>query len=183
MKKRNFCRVLGVCAVVLSLAVVAASSPLFQEDKGAVPIVFKWKKAVFEKDIAAMIQDANAMLAGVLGELRRNPQSVTVEKLNSMFKGTYLRKPVIWLDSQNKAADWEIALPKLKEIVDKSDFINIQDVCVELEYQPHVKGTPAENDTDVVAHIRARLACSPKNDPIIEGYLTHRRVCFTVAGD
>ncbi len=168
---------------VLGLGALDGQKAVEQTEK-TIPIKFKLLPgSVLEQKIAAKIEEDNVELAKLLVQLRKTSK----ESLRGIdlvpFQRTYLRNPRFLTEDGGVFVGWPDILPRLKEIVDKSTYLDIQAVRVKLAYVPYGGATAPKADVDFKAVIRVQLVSVPDDPPQLEGYLLHRRTCEIEPGD
>jgi len=165
--------------LMISGAVSIKSSAQTREVKAKdTPVSVQWQPQSFiEARFHARLAQDVKFLKKKLEDLAAEPACPDAGAWAKHFSNHFLKSPRLWADGELKE-QWLDVLPKLYEIVKGS-----KDICVNfawgiIDYVPYdnIKKPKPEEDVDFVFKIKVTFSASP-GDNILEGELTHRRVC------
>ena len=173
MKKIESVWALGIC-VILFLG------PLGILDSSEQDYCWRLKDEVpppIKKSVNAWIGECNALLEGLIGDLRKWDSAQIKEnlpKIKERFRKTYLKSPILELDLGDKFG-WDEVILELDKIVEKEKDIRIGPVEVEAILLPY----GAKTGNDLRLNIKTHLLLGSE-DPGLRGCGIHRNDCTPI---
>lgn len=176
MKKYDRPLLWGIVVAAISLCLIFSSGLMSKEKKD---IKFKWKGPTAEEKITKQIEKDNDKFVKMLEELKKitPPLDEFIEKAKKDFDKTYLNSPILTINEETFSG-WDAIIPKLKEILEGTETVEITNVDVSIEYKAYDTNIKPslDEDIDYIAHIKTSFSLQT-GDPDVEGELRHRRIC------
>jgi hypothetical protein len=136
-------------------------------------IKFNWRNLSYVEDkVRAEIHEQNKALQGILEERKTITEPVAKER----SRGKYFMDPKLKDDNGNAHEGWGNVLKVLKE---KEGHPAIDEMEVDIEFK--LKDPTIDTDKDLAMAIRTKFSFKSAKgtaDPVIEGTLSHRRICI-----
>lgn len=166
--------VVAVLAVVALCLGLLPTKPAAAVQASSQSVTVQWKpQTVTEAKLLAKVEADNKLLLKKLKDMAASPDAQNPEQWAKEFSGTYLKKPRLWTDEPGSAEDWADVFKKLKDIVGGKPGVTLENLHILIEYLPYVEGSVY----DLRANIKISFTCAAGEDPILEGELSHRKVC------
>jgi len=135
-------------------------------------IKFDWKNlSDVEKKVEAELNEQNKVLLELLDER----ETITVDQAKEKSQKKYFKNPKLKDDNGDEHDGWEKALPVLKE---KEGKAAIDETKVDISFK--LKDPNAESDNDLAMEVKTKISFKSAQgslDPVIAGWLSHRRIC------